>query len=328
MRSILRAPEDGVGGGGGSGSETLLSAAGGAGNGSQAGGQGGGGDGGQMGGSQEAFWQGWISADGKLNKSRYAHLPDEFKPFKESLEKFDDLPGLLRTAMHDRSLVGKKGLQALPPHATDKDRAEFRDRLADVLGVPKKADEYGLKKPDNLPEEAWDADYVKGVQEIAHKHAISPQALAELSEFTNSRAVELMGQGEAARAKALEESTTALRQEWQGEFDRNIAAAQRAAKTFGVDVNDPTLGNHPGFIKAMARIASVIGDHHLITPEGNQNGGGQGPMDRVKSIESNPQDPLYAAARDPNNPGYMEAHKLIGQLIQQDIEAKRRRGAA
>lgn len=329
MFRILMSPEPGnQGGGGGGGGGTLLSqgANGGGSNGQPAGANGGGapGGGGPQGGALEPFWNGWIGSDGKLQKSRYDHLPDDLKPFRATLENFEDLPSFLRTAMHDRSLVGKKGLLPLPAHATDKDRQDFRQRLNEVLGVPEKPDGYGIKRPDTIPEEAWDGDLINAVSAVAHEHSVSPQALAKLVETYNGHQLQAANKAEQARISAEKAEIDALRKELGGGFDQAVKDAARVARALDLDLDDPTIGNNPAIIKALSKVKGMIGEHNLIT--GESPGSGPSPEEQIQSIMYNAQDPLYAAYRDENHPQHGLAVDRVGTLTKLEVEMKRAKG--
>lgn len=324
--STVRMAEDGIGaGGGGGGAGTLLASAGvqpqeGLQNGADA-------NGGTQagGGAQEPFWAGWIASDGKLNKSRYDHLPDDLKDLRETLEKVPDLPSLFHKLHHLNTLAGKKGLLPLPANASDKDKAEFKERLRSILGVPAKPEEYGIKRPDEVPEEHWDGEFVNEVQKLAYEEGVSPQTLHRLVEMTNQRALANLQAQELARQEQLKQTETQLRQQWQGNYESNLRTAMLTAQTFGLDPDDPLLGNHPGVIQALAQIGQKLGNHNLVTDGDGSSDGGMSPMQRVDAIYKDPRDPLYAAIRDSRHPQYREAHAFVTKLLEQAEKMAKRK---
>lgn len=312
-------------GGGGGGAGTLLGSAasggssGGAGSGFA--GSGGSGQGGGSGVADKPWYSSWIAPDGKLNKTALDALPDRVKPYKASLEKFNNLEDVLFTFGHSESLNGRKGLLPLPAHATDNDRAEFRKRLGEVLGVPEKPEGYGLKKPDGIPDERWNQAYVDGVTKIAHKHAISPQAMAELMEFDQAQAGEIYAQSEARQAETQKTLVANLQKEWGVNYDRNLSMAFRMAQTLGMDTDDPMLGNHEGIIKALSKAAGLVSEDKLVT--GDSAGAGPTPTDRIMAIMNDPKDPLYAPYRDANHPNHRQATDLVMELTKQESARKK-----
>lgn len=153
---------------------------------------------------QDPFWKDWLSTDGKLNKQAYSRLPEDLKALQPTLDKYDDLPTLLRSFHHAQTLVGKKGLMPLEENAPEEARKEFDSRLREVLKVPKDVEGYGFKKPDNFDEKLWDNDYASQVAGILHKHAVSPAAAKELLEHNLKYMGEKAGQiGKQAEAQQL-----------------------------------------------------------------------------------------------------------------------------
>jgi len=150
----------------------------------------------------------------------------------------------------------------VPPgkDATPEDVAAYHK----ALGVPEKPDAYKL--PEGMSDGLSDTGKVVVTGVLAEMHkagATQAQVDAALSTFhrLNGEALAIR-QAEAARA--VEKADASLRREWGSDFDGNVQAAQRAAKTFGdadfakfiaeATVGGIPLANHPAFIKAFATI--------------------------------------------------------------------------
>lgn len=327
------AGSSGSGSGGNGGTATLLSSAGNGGAGgtgasagasdqTASGSAGSGANGGAV--VQKPWREGWIAADGKIDRAAYDRLPDHLKGYRSTFEKYDTVDNLLLALGHSESLNGKKGLLPLPADASEADRKAFRDRLAQVIGVPDKPEGYGIKKPDNVPEEAWDGEYVNGVLAIAHKHAASPGLINELVAFNQKHGADAVQAAEAEEAQMQAANVDGLRKRWGANFDGNMAKAFRAAKTLGLDVNDPSLGNHIPFIEALSKVAGMVGEDKLVT--GNTTGAGPTPKEKIDAIMSDKTNALNAAYWDANHPRHKEATDLVLKLTQEETEMKRRAG--
>jgi len=313
----------GAGGGGGGGSATLLSGAAGA---PPAGGTppAGGAPGTGAPVVQKPWREGWIAADGKINKAAYDALPDHLKGFRATFEKYPTDEALLGALGHAESLVGKKGLMPLPANASDQDKAEFRKRLNEVLRVPEKPEGYGIKKPDGVPDEHWDGEFLNGVLAIAHKHSVSPEALQELVAYNQKYGTDSLTKAEAAKQSAFKQAVDGLRTEWANEFDSKLFQAKKVALTLGLDVDAPGIGDNVDVIRALAKVAGMVSEDKLVT--GGTQGMGPTPTEQIQAIMYDSAHPLYQAYRDPNHAQHKQATDLVLKLTQEEVAAKKASG--
>lgn len=311
LRSFLFDENNG-GGQGGGGTGTLLAPPGGAGGGAGAGGAGGGGAGGGGGGTGapvviKSFREGWIGADGKIDKTAYDRLPDHLKPYKETLLKYNTDEELLAAFGNSSSLNGKKGLLPLPDNASDADKAAFQTRLREVLKVPADVKGYGVTKPAETPDEQWNGEYVDGALAIMHQHNASPDLVKALLKFDQDSAKGIFAKSSAAQVEAMKASKQALDQAFGAEAPQKMALARRMAATIGLDPNDPIVGNHSGVIIALAKMASMVGEDKLISGSAQGGGGGTTDREKAKDIVFNKSNPLYEAYHNDTHGQHAEA---------------------
>ena len=191
-----------------------------------------------------------------------------------------------------------------------------------MLGIPKDAAGYGIKRPDDMPAEAWSDEHATAVAEIARKNNIPPAAMQELVAAQNEFVKKSVAAQQQAQEIAEKEGLDALIQEWGPNKDRNLVLSARSAKTLGFDPNDKRYGNDATFIRAMHKFASLVSEHSLVT-------GGEmssGPGLEVQLQEHNAQAVSAPWGKDPNHPAYQAWQAKQNDLIRRVAEARSKSG--
>jgi hypothetical protein len=210
---------------------------------------------------------------------------------EQSFGRFTSLKGLVESHANLQKLIGG---DKIPMPKADASPAEW-DAFYAKLGRPEKPDGYGLKKPADLPAEAWDDARTKGFGEVAHKLGLTPKQAQGLMEWELGN---VKGQL-SALAQRPEETTALLRQEWGAKADTRLAAASAIAKQLGGDelLHDPYLGNHPVFIKIMDKMAGIVGERGGLA--GARDGGapvsGGELREKINTIMGDRNDPYWQA---------------------------------
>ena len=131
----------------------------------------------------------------------------------------------------------------------------------------------------------------------------------------------MMGQ-QQAQEQATQQAFGELQKEWGDRYNSNLVLAARSAKTLGLDVNDPTIGNNPAMIRAMHKFASLVSEHSLVT-------GGEmssGPGLEVQLQEHNAMAVSAPWGKDPNHPAYQAWQTKQTSLAKQVEEARKKGG--
>jgi hypothetical protein len=304
---------------GGAGSNLFGGSVGAAGGGGTAGGaaSGGGGapDGGSVAGasapaqgsSAEAWHSGLWDNTGKINAAAWDRLPEHLKPHKETFAKYQTAEALLGGFSNLAQLAGKKGLAPLPEGASEEAKTERAKLMRQLNGVPEKPEDYGVKKPDDLPDESWNGEYVNSMVGIMHKYNAPPAMVRELLEADVKYAGSTRQQSEAAQAAALQGEGKKLREAWGADFDKKLGGVRRVAETLGLDTADPIFRS-AHVMQALSKVADMVSEDKLVT--GNSSSNSLGGDDRAKALDvvNNPSNPLYSAYHDPRNP--LNAHAV------------------
>ena len=266
----------------------------------------------------------FIKPDGSFDFADIGTLPDsDEKAFaSHTLAKYKNVDEAMKAFRHVNGLVGAKGLLPLPATATPQEREAFNKRLGEVLGIPKDAAGYGIKKPDDIPAEAWSDEHATAVAEIARKNNIPPAAMQELVAAQNEFVKKSMAAQQQAQEQATQQAFGELQQEWGDRYNANLVLAARSAKTLGLNVDDPTIGNNPAMIRAMHKFASLVSEHSLVT-------GGEmssGPGLEVQLQEHNASILGQPWGKDPNHPAYQAWQTKQNDLIRRVTEARAKSG--
>jgi hypothetical protein len=135
-------------------------------------------------------------------------------------------------------------------------------------GVPEKPEDYGLKKPEQLPEGVqWNEKLAGDFAKLAHELHLPPSAVQKLAEFHNGNLGAMQKQAQETQAAKRAEVIGALKQEWGADFERTANDAATAAKAIGVDIETSELADHPDFIKAMANVAKLLKEDTRLPTE-------------------------------------------------------------
>ena len=273
----------------------------------------------QNSGAQTDWGKGWVK-DGAFDHSQFDSAPDDFKAYRKELETFKSPYDLAKSYHELRALASSKGAALLEPLAKDATpelKAERLNAIRKAVGAPDKPEGYVIEKPKDLPDSMWDSKAVTEAAAIAHKHAITPDALREFTAWETART--------QAAVKANEERTKEL---WAGQealsreaaakegltFDKAIDLAERAAKRFGgVDKGNPIFQNAT-FLMMAARVGKAMGEDKLIQgatdDQALQNLTPETAASAAKKITDDNTNPEWAAYwnRDPENTKKEKVH--------------------
>lgn len=279
-------------------------------------------------GTKEPFYKGWIGEGGKLDKGRYDMLPERLQDKRKSLEKFNDIETFVDSYAHLETLVGKKGLMPLRPDASDGEKQEFNTRIREVLGVPDDIKEYGIKRPDDMPEQYWNQAYADKMLETIHKNNIPPAAARELvkvnEEFTRNELMRLASEQEKAEDARIADVNKAAAKEWGNDVQAKLADARRGAKFLGIDPDGELFANNPDVAFAMQRAAEYIKESRMVADETSGADTGKSAEDELRAMTTDPANKYYKALMDDGHPGHREAAR-IQELLAAKVAKERNR---
>lgn len=251
-----------------------------------------------------------VNDDGSFEPGWHENLDGDYAAAAKTVANYKTLPELAKGLYEARKALSQRDERVAVPgdNATPEQLAKYRD----ALGIPEKADDYKINRPDDLPEELWDASAVKTYQEAFHKLNIPPKAANELVNTYLQIERGRMEAMEAHRAGEIDRARKELQNEFGSELTKQLDLARRLAITAGVDPNDPAF-NSPAVVKALAFAGRNMGEDRMISS--GESGGMNSSMAKAKDIAQNPQNPMHERYRN----GDPDAVAYVTRLIQGKI---------
>jgi len=274
----------------------------------------------------------WANADGTFAPSFYETLPADIAGLKDDIAKFKTPSELARAYAHNKHFAGQKGLIPLDANAPKEVREARKALLDSIGGVPKEPKEYGLQRPADIPERAWDADYVGKVQEWAYRNSIPPSAMKEL--VNDVVASQIKGQvagQQASEAKFWSDQAAAFETAIKAEginADKANALAERGATALGFNMENPTdklVLKNATVRLAMMRHAIATGEDSYVAGEAAKGSGGDA-LAQAKDASENPANPLFAPLGDPKHPQHKAVKAQVDELWRRAYQQQAKAG--
>lgn len=198
---------------------------------------------------------------------------------------------LLKSHIEVQKMVGKKGVIIPDEKATTQEREAFYT----ALGRPKSAEDYGLKKPDGLPDALGvTEDRIKEYAKTLHGLGLTKDQATKLFEAEVGRA-KSTHESQIAKAKETHERALAdYKKQYGDDFQKVDAAITQAVKTVGGDelvsfLMSTGLRDAPILMNAFKKVADMMGEHQF---KGGGGGGGGDELTESKIMEMM-RDPRY-----------------------------------
>lgn len=241
----------------------------------------------------------------------YASITVETEPGKPTpikdipfFKDTPDLPTFLKRAHDTHREVGSRipiKIDATKPEQVENWRKEHLPKLyqAGVLQAPPtKVEEYGIARPAEMDAKLWSDESAKKLGEVALKYGISKAAIPELLALHNERVAGV----DKALQTTYEQGIEGLKTEWGARYDEVMEKCKRFTDNIFKTPEELAffeasgIGNHPGFLSVMSRLADRAGNDSSIIPNAGAGGGGM-TLEQVtaehQDIMSNPQNPRH-----------------------------------
>ena len=220
-------------------------------------------------------------------------ISEEFRQ-DPNIEKFTEIDALAKSYINATKMIGQDKVAVPNKNSTEDQWNEVYDKL----GRPESPDKYALDvKSDVVP---LDNGAVKQFAENAHKLGLSnKQAQGVLEFYKNSMEVTAQ-QSKVDTETAQVQAEQELRQEWGREFENNVKKAGALAKAnINSDILDLELksgirvGDHPELIKGFAKIASMMSEDKIVSPESDSASKSADIESEISTITNNTDGPYW-----------------------------------
>jgi len=233
-------------------------------------------------------------------------ISEEFRQ-DPNIEKFTEIDALAKSYINATKMIGQDKVALPNKNSTEDQWNEFYDKV----GRPESADKYSLDvKSDLVP---LDNGAVKQFAENAHKLGLSNKQAQGVLEFYKNSMEGTAQQSKVDTETAQVQAEQQLRQEWGREFDNNVKKAGALAKAnINSDILDLELksgirvGDHPELIKGFAKIASMMSEDKIVSPESDS-------ASKITDIESE----ISTITNNTDGPYWNKQHPDHDKVVQQ-----------
>tara|TARA_R110000787_G_scaffold15257_6_gene47097 strand:- start:113 stop:985 length:873 start_codon:yes stop_codon:yes gene_type:complete len=180
------------------------------------------------------------------------------------------------------------------------------------LGRPKSPDAYDVHLPEELQADGADTAKKAFLQAMHRAGANGPTVQAAIDWYAAALA-DGESQAQAVAAEKAAESEAALRREWGGSYEKQVAAARRAVGHFGgaaltSALKGAGIADHPALLKAFAAIGAATAEDTLLAADaGAGTASAQKRIDRLMARHYGKDSYVSAAVQD-------ELRALYGEL--------------
>jgi len=220
----------------------------------------------------DSWSKGWLKEDGSLDHAVFDKAPDELKPIAKEVGRYKSLDEMLKGISEREKLLGKKGIfDPLPADAPKEAVAERSALLRKATGAPDKPEGYGLTRPEGVPENMWDAKLATNAAQLAHKHALSPNALKDfvaLQIASNRETQELFKQADANWFESQDKLIREVAAKEGMDFANTMEFAKRAGAKFGASPDNPIFKNAT-FVLMAARVGKLLAEDKAVIGDVN-----------------------------------------------------------
>lgn len=215
-------------------------------------------------------WLAQLPEDLRTNETLTGHatLGDFAKSHLEAQGKLKEFDGKVKVHEGKIGDLEKKlgdSISKLPENATDEEKHIYYMQI----GKPEKADDYDLPKPENGNA---DPDMVKWAKSTFHSAHLNKEQATAIGQAWNTYIAGRTKAEVELRGTERTEAESKLKTEWGDQYDGNVEMIRRVwskntESEFDAFVNETKIGNHPTFLKLIAKFAKLTGEDKSIHVE-------------------------------------------------------------
>lgn len=224
-----------------------------------------------------------------------------------NISKFTEIDALAKSYINATKMIGSDKVIVPNQNSTE----DHWNEVYNKLGRPESPDKYKLDfKSEVAP---VDETAIKSFAEVAHKTGLNEKQAQAILDFykqnSENSVQQLRVDTETAQAQAQQQ----LRQEWGKQYETNISKAASVAKAnmpgevLDMQLKDGTrLGDHPEVIKGFSKIAGLLSEDKMATPESET-------VDQGRDLESE----ISKIVNDRSGPYWNKTHPDHSKMVQQ-----------
>jgi len=233
-------------------------------------------------------------------------ISEEFRN-DPNISKFTEIDALAKSYINATKMIGSDKI-AVPTNNSTEDQW---NEVYSKLGRPESPDKYKLDfKSEVAP---VDEQAIKSFAEVAHKTGLNEKQAQAILDFYKQNSENSVQQLKIDTETAQAQAEQQLRQEWGKQYESNITKAASVAKAnmsgdvLDMQLKDGTrLGDHPEVIKGFAKIAGLLSEDKMATPESET-------VDQGRDLETE----ISKIVNDRSGPYWNKTHPDHSKMVQQ-----------
>lgn len=239
-------------------------------------------------------------------KSWKETISEEFRN-DPNISKFTEIDALAKSYINATKMIGSDKIAVPNNNSTDDQWEEVYSKL----GRPESPDKYQLDfKSEVAP---VDEQAIKSFAEVAHKTGLNEKQAQAILDFYKQNSENSVQQLKVDTETAQAQAEQQLRQEWGKQYESNITKAASVAKAnmsgdvLDMQLKDGTrLGDHPDVIKGFTKIAGLLSEDKIATPESET-------VDQGRDLETE----ISKIVNDRTGPYWNKTHPDHTKMVQQ-----------
>lgn len=227
-----------------------------------------------------------------------------------TFQKFEDSPDGLKKAFESHANLEKLLGHEKVPIPKDANDVEGWSRFSKALGIPDKAEGYGLADAQ-IPEAMKELTFDKNkFAETVHAFKLTPNQAKGLWEAYTKMTIDNYSQYLKNHETNMVNVVNKLKSEWGDTYDSNVQLGQMVISKFAGDKDtedflSTTLSKDPRAIKFLAKIGNHFAENKV--GEFNYQRFSKAPEEAMKEIEAITNDPKHPYLNDKARPAEREA---------------------
>ena len=252
-----------------------------------------------------------IGEDGNFVDGWQKMLTDKTLHEDKTLQTVKNVDGLAGIVVSTKRMVGADKISIPNENTTDEELEAWHT----AGGRPPTAVDYNIAKPDEFPEEHWNADLALVAQDLFHKIGLNSKQVAAIMEFNNGNVMAAVKVQADAIIANRQEIKDGLFKDWGAAYPQKEHQGNYAIEK-GTE-GDPEFkarlvakfGDDPDFIRYSSNIGGKFAEHGDIVDSHAQT-----PGDLQQAIDKEMQTEAYKSGK---HPGHKAAVKKVSLLYQE-----------
>ena len=232
-------------------------------------------------------------------------------------QKFEDTPDGLNKAMESYGNLERLLGHEKVPIPKDVNDVEGWNRFSKAMGIPDKAEGYGLpdaKLPESMVKSGLTLDKNQ-FAEVMHAHKVHPSAVKGIWETYQKMNIDAYSKAMTQHQESLTKTVNSLKGEWGDAYQTNVELGQMVINKFSQDqeMNDyltTVLSQDPRAIKFLAKIGDQFAENKV----------GEFQMKRFTLAPDEAREEALKMSRDLDGPYMNQKNKFTDKEHQASID--------